>query len=67
MQTPQIDQAVAKLKQLPPERVAEVEDFIDFLSQRDADQAMTQAAKLISEPVLNQIWDNEDDAEYDRL
>lgn len=26
-----------KLQSLPPERIAEVEDFIDFLRQRDAE------------------------------
>lgn len=34
MHTQPFDQTVAKLRRLPPERVAEVEDFIDFLSRR---------------------------------
>lgn len=34
MYAERVDQAVTKLKRLSPERVAEVEDFIDFLSQR---------------------------------
>lgn len=62
-----IDQMVAKRKRLPPERIAEVEDFIDFISQRESDQSLTQAAKAISEPVLNHVWGNTADAEYDRL
>lgn len=62
-----IDQTMAKLKKLPPERIAEVDDFIDCLSQRDSDAAITHAAKMASEPGLQQIWDNEADAEYDHL
>jgi hypothetical protein len=38
-----------KLQSLPPECIAEVEDFIDFLRQRDADRQLTWAAARISE------------------
>ena len=67
MQTQHITQVVQKLKTLTPDRINEVEDFIDFLSQRDTDQQLAQAAMIASEPVLNKIWNNADDAEYDRL
>ena len=60
-------QVVQKLKALAPNRIDEVEDFIDFLSQRDTDQQLTQAAMAASEPILNAIWSNDDDAEYDQL
>jgi hypothetical protein len=56
-----------KLKKLPPERVSEVEDFIDFLSQRHEDAAITQAAEQVSESVLAQLWDNPEDAAYDAV
>lgn len=58
---------VSKLQGLPPERIAEVEDFIDFLRQRDTDKSLVQAAQAMSEPVLDKLWDNDTDAEYDRL
>jgi Protein of unknown function (DUF2281) len=32
-----------KIKSLPPERVAEVEDFVDFLAQRSARSSIHQA------------------------
>ena len=67
MHAQQIEEAVIRLKQLPPERAAEVADFIEFLSQRERDQSLTQAAQAISEPALAALWDNPDDAEYDRL
>jgi len=30
-----------KIKQLPPQRVAEVEDFVDFLRERESEQRLT--------------------------
>jgi hypothetical protein len=56
-----------KLKRLPPERVTEVEDFIDFLSSRDSDGPLVRAAQAVTETSLKAIWDNDDDAAYDRL
>lgn len=66
-QAQQIEQVMKKLQTLPPERVAEVEDFIDFLSQRDADRGLMRVAMATAEPILEQVWDNPDDAEYDKL
>lgn len=56
-----------KIKQLPPRRLAEVEDFVDFLRARDAEQRLTNAAARASEPSFAAVWDNDDDAVYDRL
>ena len=56
-----------KLRALPPERRAEVEDFIDFLQNRETDQHLTRSAAQVSEPAFRAVWDNPDDAEYDRL
>ena len=56
-----------KLKNLPPERVAEVEDFVDFLRARDAERQLTRAALKASEPAFKKVWDNPDDAAYDAL
>lgn len=67
MNTGHIQQMVKKLKALPPERVAEVEDFIDFLQARNNDRGLVQAAQAITESRLKAIWDNPDDAAYDRL
>ncbi|MBA3320948.1 MAG: DUF2281 domain-containing protein [Pyrinomonadaceae bacterium] len=62
----QAEKLVEKIKQLPPERVAEVEDFIDFLTQRD-ERRLTQAAMLTAEDSFRQVQDNEEDAVYDEL
>lgn len=67
MQAQQIEQVMQKLQALTPNRINEVEDFIDFLSQRDSDRQLTRSAMATSEPALNTVWDNADDAEYDKL
>ena len=67
VQTQQIEQLANKLQTLSPERIMEVEDFIDFLRQRDENRQLTQLAMNASQSTLNTIWDNTDDAEYDRL
>ena len=58
---------IDKIRTLPPEKVAEVEDFVDFLKMRDEDRVVTHAATQLSENAFRQVWDNPDDAEYDRL
>jgi hypothetical protein len=56
-----------KIQKLPPEQVLLVEDFIDSLALQNTDHSLTFAAAKLSEPVLLKIWDNPDDAEYDKL
>ena len=58
---------IEKISNLPPERVAQVEDFVDFLRQRDGDRRLTQAATKLSENAFREVWDNPDDADYDQL
>ncbi|TAM47537.1 MAG: toxin-antitoxin system, antitoxin component, Xre family protein [Gammaproteobacteria bacterium] len=56
-----------KLNKLPPERVAEVEDFVDYLRLKDQDHALAMTAAKVSEPSFAKVWDNPDDAAYDAL
>lgn len=56
-----------KIRDLPAERMAELEDFVDFLRLRAADRDLTTAAARMSEDALRNVWDNPEDAEYDRL
>ena len=58
---------IDKLETLPPERIAEVEDFIDFLKNRDQDRQITRAAAKTAAPAFAKVWDNPDDAVYDAL
>lgn len=58
---------IEKIKQLPPQRMAEVEDFVDFLREREAEQRLTHAVAKASEASFAQVWDNDEDAAYDRM
>jgi hypothetical protein len=62
----QSETLIKKILNLPPERINEVEDFVDFLAQRD-EQRLVRAATKLSETSFNQVWDNEEDAAYDQL
>lgn len=56
-----------KLQRLSPEKIAEVEDFVDFLQQRELEDQMTKAAARLAEPSFQKVWDNLEDGAYDRL
>ena len=58
---------IGKLEPLSPERVNEVDDFIDFIKQRDQERQLTQAARRLAERSFANVWDNPDDAIYDQL
>jgi len=57
---------IEKIRALPPEKIAEVVDFVDFLAHKD-DRLLVRVASKISEPVFAAVWENSDDAEYDQL
>ncbi len=57
---------IEKIKKLPPERISEVEDFVDFIAERD-ERRLVHAATKMSEESFRNVWDNEEDAAYDRL
>ena len=59
------EELIEKIRNLPPERIAEVEDFIDFIAQRDERRLVKAAAKL-SEDAFSKVWDNEEDSVYDQ-
>lgn len=61
------DDLLEKIRSLSPERLAEVEDFVDFLRQRSDDNALSTAAMRLSEEAFRKVWDNPEDADYDRL
>jgi len=45
---------IRKIRNLPPERVAEVEDFVEFLAQRD-DRELTQSATKLAEKAFRKV------------
>ncbi len=60
------DVLIRKIRSLPPDKVAEVEDFVEFLAQRE-DRQLTQAAVRLGEKAFRKVWDNPADAAYDKL
>jgi hypothetical protein len=67
MQTQHAQDLFNKICRLPPEKVAEVEDFVDFLRHRSEDNTLISAVSKLSEGSFQQVWDNKEDAEYDNL
>ena len=58
---------IEKIRRLRPQRIAEVEDFVDFLRARDDEQSLTRAAAKAGEASFAAVWDNDEDAAYDRM
>jgi hypothetical protein len=65
--TPQERVLIEKIRTLAPEKIAEVEDFVDFLSLKDQDRGLMRARNRLAEDVCKKVWDNPEDDEYDRL
>jgi hypothetical protein len=63
----QIQALIDKMSVLPPDKLVELEDFIDFLRQRSEERLLSRAATKLSEAVFQKVWDNPNDAEYDKL
>ena len=58
---------IEKIRQLPPQRLAEVEDFVDFLRLREDNHRLTQAAAKMAEASFAPVWENDEDSAYDRM
>ena len=61
------DALIRKLSALPLHRIAEVEDFVDFIGIREDSRALTRAASAVSEPAFAAVWSNSEDDVYDAL
>jgi hypothetical protein len=61
------DALVAKIAALPADRIAEVEDFVDFLQDRETSRALSRAAAATSAPSFAAVWSNPEDDVYDAL
>ena len=56
-----------KIERLPPARVAEVEDFVDFLAARDTDRELAHAVTAAAAPAFAEVWDNPEDDAYNDI
>jgi len=55
---------IEKLNALPVDRLAEVEDFVDFIRLREQDQTLVRNAAASSAPAIAAVWDNPEDDAY---
>jgi hypothetical protein len=62
---------IRKIGSLPAARIAEVEEFVDFIGQREVEGtgyvALRTAAMAASAPSFAAIWNNPEDDVYDAL
>jgi hypothetical protein len=58
---------IEKIAALPAERIAEIEDFVDFIRLREQQQSLTRAAAAASAPAFAAVWSNHEDDVYDVL
>ena len=58
---------LTKIAALPEERIAEIEDFVDFISLRERQRALARAAAGVSAPAFAVVWNNPEDDVYDAL
>lgn len=56
-----------EVDKLPESLAAEVYDFIMFLESKSEKTILAKGAQTLSAPSFQKIWDNEEDAVYDRL
>jgi hypothetical protein len=62
-----IQALIEKLQTLPPDRLAEVEDFVDFVRLREQQRALARNATAVSAPAFAAIWSNPEDDVYNAL
>ena len=58
---------IEKIEALPAARIAEIEDFVDFIRLREQERALTRAAAAASTPAFAAVWSNPEDDIYDAL
>ena len=52
---------------LSPEKVAVVEDFVEFLRAREEENDLIRWVGRLSAQSFTKVWDNPEDADYDNL
>lgn len=67
MALPNEAELLDKIRALPADKIAEVEDFVEFLQQKTEAAHLSTAVSRIAEPAFQKVWGNPDDADYDQL
>jgi hypothetical protein len=58
---------IKKIEALPDERIAEINDFVDFIRQREEQRALRHDFAALSEPAFAKAWNKTEDSIYDSL
>ncbi len=58
---------LTKIRMLPPEKFAEIIDFVDFVSQKNQEQQRLQAAAKMAEDAFKKVWNNVENDVYGQL
>jgi hypothetical protein len=64
---PNIQFLLEKIQALPVERIAEIEDFVEFMTAREHERSLARAAGTSSAPAFAAIWNNPEDDAYDAI
>ena len=49
---------IRKSRTLSPDKVAEVVDFVEFISQKERDRRLLNASNKLAEKAFEKAWDN---------
>jgi hypothetical protein len=58
---------MAKIEELPGDRLVEIEDFVDFIRLREQHRALVRTAASASASSFAAVWNNPEDDAYDAL
>lgn len=58
---------IEKIRALPPDRLAVVEEFVDFIRLRGQQSGLARDAAAASAAAFAAVWNNPDDDVYDTL
>lgn len=67
MAKPRPKALIDKISALPLDRIAEIEDFVDFIRHREKARSLSRMAAAASAPVFTAVWNNPEDDAYDAL
>jgi hypothetical protein len=65
--SPKEQDLLQKIRSLPADKIAEIEDFVDFVRYKNEDLQLSRAAAKLSGAAFQRIWDNPEDEAYDSL
>ena len=65
--SPKEQDLLQKIRSLPVDKIAEIEDFVDFVRYKNEDLQLNRAATKLSEAAFQRVWDNPEDDAYDNL